>query len=419
MNASTQFRSTHFRLSSPLTLLAVACPVVAGLALPALAANYTFTNIADTGGPFDSFGFLPSINTAGTVAFDATLDAGGEGIFIGSGGPTTTIIDNSGQFSFFRPPTINSGGTVAFGAALDAGGEGIFTGSGGPTTTIADDSGQFAGFDTLSINSAGTVAFWARLDTPNDGIFTGSGGSTTTIADRSGLFSQLLPVPSINTGGTVAFFATLDGGGNGIFTGSGGPTAAIADDSGPFDLFNESPSINTGGTVAFGATLDAGGQGIFTGSGGLTATIADDSGPFRGFDWPSINTAGTVAFYATLDAGGHGVFTGDDAVGDKVIRTGEPLFGSTVTDVGFARGLNDNGDIAFYYQLANGTRGIAVARIIPEPASPTLLLAGLIAMFLHRPAVTPKHRRLVGVAIVKTLLISRGKSPDEASPTFE
>jgi hypothetical protein len=37
-----------------------------------------------------------------------------------------------------------------------------------------------------------------------------------------------------------------------------------------------------------------------------------------------------------------------------------------VIDVGFQRGgLNDNGDISFYYPLQNGISGIAVARAIP------------------------------------------------------
>ena len=55
-----------------------------------------FTLIADTGGPTFSHVYPPSINTAGTVAFLAFLDAGGTGIFAGAGGPTTAIALNSG-----------------------------------------------------------------------------------------------------------------------------------------------------------------------------------------------------------------------------------------------------------------------------------------------------------------------------------
>lgn len=44
---------------------------------------YEFTLIADTTGPFSGFGSSVSINNAGTVAFNAGPDAGGEGIFTG------------------------------------------------------------------------------------------------------------------------------------------------------------------------------------------------------------------------------------------------------------------------------------------------------------------------------------------------
>src|SRR3990172_5905431 len=109
-------------------------------------------------------------------------------------------------------PSINDSGIVAFSRHIFS--PGIFTGSGGPITTIADDSGPFSGdFSTPDINSSGTVAFKANLDSSGQGIFTGSGGQITTIADSSGPFSDFNafsgPRPSINDSGTVAFFATL------------------------------------------------------------------------------------------------------------------------------------------------------------------------------------------------------------------
>jgi hypothetical protein len=46
----------------------------------------------------------------------------------------------------------------------------------------------------------------------------------------------------------------------------------------------------------------------------------------------------------------------------------------------FSRGLNDHGDIAFRYTLANGVTGIAVAQAVPEPTSLSLLAIGGLAM---------------------------------------
>src|SRR5918993_3332821 len=104
-----------------------------GFGLPANAADeYTFTMIADSRGAFSFIGYEPpSINAGGTVAFAAMLDAGGQGVFKGTGAvpnAVTTIADSSGSFSRFSGPSINAGGTVAFRATLDAGGQGIFTG---------------------------------------------------------------------------------------------------------------------------------------------------------------------------------------------------------------------------------------------------------------------------------------------------
>src|SRR6266849_4144372 len=112
--------------------------------------SYTFTKIADCSGGFANFTGGMSINARGTVAFAASFPAGSPGIFIGMGGPLTTIVDNSQSFGSFGlfgnfggQPSINNTGTVAFEAEFRGGGKGILTSSGGPLTLIADNSGVF------------------------------------------------------------------------------------------------------------------------------------------------------------------------------------------------------------------------------------------------------------------------------------
>jgi hypothetical protein len=227
---------------------------------------------------------------------------------------------------------------------------------------------------TPSINSSGTVAF-----ATTGAVFIGSGGPLTTIANSSGAFSGFITSPSINDSGTVAFRAFLDAGGSGVFTGNGGPVTTVANTSGPFSFFDTAVSINASGTVAFRADLDGGGKGIFLGSGGAVTTIADDSGPFSDFTTPAINASGAIAFRGATDSGPIGIFTGDNPSTDKVIAVGDALFGSTVTTVNFANGLNDDGDIAFFYRLADGRFGIAVA-VVPEPAAVALLMFGGLVM---------------------------------------
>jgi hypothetical protein len=80
---------------------------------------------------------------------------------------------------------------------------------------------------------------------------------------------------------------------------------------------------------------------------------------------------------------GGGIFTGPDPSLDAVIRIGDPLFGSSVTALGFWReGLNNAGQLAFSYRLADDRSGIARAdplTAVPAPASLALLGVGVVA----------------------------------------
>jgi len=75
---------------------------------------------------------------------------------------------------------------------------------------------------------------------------------------------------------------------------------------------------------------------------------------------PAINDAGMVAFWATLPTGEAGIFTGAVPAASTVIRTGDPLFGSTVVELQLG-GLNNAGAIAFRAVLMNGRQVIGVA----------------------------------------------------------
>lgn len=349
--------------------------------------RYAFTNIADDTGAFTRFE-APVLNSHGIVAFRADLDSGRSGIFTGSGGPITTIADSNGPyFNFGTLPSINDSGTVAFFAWGGASGRGVYTSHGAVITTIAESSEEFFHFEPPEISASGTVAFRGFYHF-GTAILTGDGGPLTTIADSAGPPFHSVLVPSLNNLGRVVFYGMLDDGAEGIFTGGSGVTTTIADTHGPFSSLLGYPSIDDSGTVAFFAKLDAGGNGIFTGNGGPIKTIADTSGPFEDFIHTSINDSGTVAFVARLDGGGIGIFTGNDLVVDKVIRSGDPLLGSTVITLNFIRGLADNGDVAFRYTLANGATGIAIARVVPEPESLSLFGLGTFAFRRRRYART-------------------------------
>jgi hypothetical protein len=241
--------------------------------------------------------------------------------------------------------------------------------------------------DNASINSSGMVAFrrvLRPLFTPQDvrGVYASDGVSTTTITETGNL-TRFVFGTSINDSGSVAF-SSVSGPSGGVYAGSGGPLVTIADKSGPFNVFiGNTFAMNNDGTVAFVADLDAGGVGVFTGNGGPVTTVADDSGPFAAFGFLAvpINDSGEVAFLATLDgSSAFGIYTGGDPMSDQVIREGDSLFGSTLAQLTRGLDVNDDGTIAFSYLLASGVSGVAVARVVPEPAA--LLLGAMVAVAL-------------------------------------
>lgn len=234
---------------------------------------------------YGDFVSAPGLNNSGTVVNVAGQN-GETGIYATTrDGVTTNISDSTGSFSNFHVgfdvgrgagpfsiytlPTINDAGTVAFNAGLDAGGSGIFTGNGEEASTIADTSGVFSYFSSPVINDVGSVAFNAGLDAGGSGIFTGNGEEISTIADTSGAYSAFLSDAALNELGQVAFSASLDDGGSGIFTGADPLTdkvIAVGDTLGNStvtELYIAHQGLNDSGQIAFRAELADGTQGIF------------------------------------------------------------------------------------------------------------------------------------------------------------
>ena len=343
-------------------------------------AQYTFVNVADTSNPAISGfgGALPSLNASGTLGYWVSLTAGGQAMYTGNGTTTTTIAVTAGPayiaFGISSPGTftpMSSSGALGFRAELDAGGTGLFRSNGTSTTTIAlDSSPTFSFFQMPSMNAAGTLGFLADLDSGPSGLFTSDGTTTTTIALTSGPpFSNFGVLPAINSAGRLGFLASLDAGGTGLFTSDGTTTTTIALSSGPMFSNFYDPAINSAGKLGFKAELESGIPGLFTSDGTTTTTIAVVSSTYSGFtDAVSIDTAGRLAFNAGYQAGGRALLIGDGTTTTTVLHTGDALFGSTV--LGFAVGrdaLNDAGQLGFFYQLANGRSGVAIATPVPAP----------------------------------------------------
>ena len=98
----------------------------------------------------------------------------------------------------------------------------------------------------------------------------------------------------------------------------------------------------------------------------VTSIVADTADNYRSFNRVDINDVGQVVFDAYLDQGGRGVFVGGDPDLDKVIATGDPLFGSTVEQAQLLD-FNNEGQVLVRIDLENNLAVICRADPVPEP----------------------------------------------------
>ena len=94
--------------------------------------------------------------------------------------------------------------------------------------------------------------------------------------------------------------------------------------------------------------------------------------------------SGKLAFRGVLDNCAAGLFAGPDPADDEIVAIGDALFNSTVTNLRVGqRSVNDAGQVAFWYVLADGRSGVALATPLPEPANAGLAAASA-ALLLRR-----------------------------------
>lgn len=132
----------------------------------------------------------------------------------------TNIADTQGPFIFFQPPVINNLGQVASVGQQDFGlGQGLlFRGQGGALVPIADDTKLGTAIGRFAMNDSGAVAFESFFSNP--GLYVSSGGPPVTIASPASGYSNF-GKPAINNAGLVAAPAVGGPGGESIIAGTG------------------------------------------------------------------------------------------------------------------------------------------------------------------------------------------------------
>ncbi len=388
------------------------------LAIPSLlGTTYTYTKIADNApGSRLALSAFPGpflINNQGAVAFSAQGVAL-NGIYTGSGSGISVITeDDSGRFILSG---FNDSGTVAYLRGLT-----VNTATAGGTPFVVGQS--LTGTVFPVINNAGTVVFGGGLGTLMSR--TGSGAVQTLLSDtdlpRTIAFSPpLLFGSSINNSGNVAFYA------NGVASGAGCNCGTYIKGQAPLTLVapytdtgSFSPQINDSGAVAFSGTFQ-GAKGVFVASGGKVAAVVDLGTQVVTLDGRtvSLNNSGKVAFQANFGPSPvvSGIFTGPDRVADRVIATGDALFGGVVAGIQGSlspgRFINDKGQIAFAYRLNNAVAGIAVATpVVSTNPPPTLAANGIVngASFSgEAPAAPGSIVSLFGSNFISQLAVAPG-----------
>jgi hypothetical protein len=333
-----------------------------------------------------------SLNENGHAAFFAGINGvpfgTNIGIFRGDGTAVTQITrtghaapDGNGTFTSLFYPAINDLNQVAFKAGLTGiNSSGVFRGDGVSFDQIArtgdfapGGNGQFSHFGAPALNDSGQLAFAASLQATsggaidNQGMYRSNGIGAVQIArkgqtapDGNGVLSDFQidwpneKSPALNDNGQVLFYATLTDTVGGFFE----------DDEGIF--LGDGISLIQ---IAREGDLAPGGTGFF---GGI---VEDPFEPAPTFENLALNNSGQVAFKGHILGGTHlddqGLFFYDDTMGlVKIVRSGDPLLGSTITNVDFVgstgslgeegSGLNDSGQVAFRFTLADFRGGIAI-----------------------------------------------------------
>lgn len=375
------------------------------------------------GGQSTAF-FPPDLNDSGQVAFLSQFPSPDDpwsfrlGMVIGDGTHPLAVTaytgqvtpDGSSQIAQLYAavgPVINKSGQVAAYSETTASSSGIFRGNGldefvqvaRPGQGILGSDETLERFDSaediISLNDAGQVAFAGATNGSAlgaSGIFVSDGpGDLTQIVaanqsapDGNGVFSrfdpfrQINPI-SLNNAGQVVFESELSNTSNGLYTRTG-----LFLGSGNDDLVQ----------IARGDQAAPGGDGVL-------------------FQMSSVhlNDAGQVAFEAWIDTTASGtrnenaIYLYDEAYGLlEVAREGQSYLGSPLTDVALLElspstigrpagqnrsALNEAGQIAFRFSLADGRSGIAIASVVPEPGMLGMMIFSALPILLRNRRVGP------------------------------
>jgi hypothetical protein len=397
------------------------------------------------GHPFST----PLLNDAGDVVFRAFVARGpaSVGIFRARAGTLQALVragdpsPNPGGERFtdlVGEPSVNASGAIAFAATVERLGRGIYMAdASGTLRKIAVRDDPLAGaepgttFLTLAanpaINGLGQVAFRGTVlsvfDDRLEGIFLGDGTNTRALVYEKEPSPAGLPFfkfrdPVVTDLPSIAFRAPLGSfveATNGLFLADAGGTTQIAleqeelGDGIRLSTFNGDPVVSASGELAFLASrtrpFEPGsilrvplGPAIFRRTAAGLEAVAHQGmrgpagGTFRSLGQPSINSLGHIAFRASfqpLSGGTSGIFlAGDDGLSPHVLLREVAPGGGRLGSFRPQLSINDSDDVGFTANVVQGTTrhsGIFVA-------SKTSLTARRLAFRVRADPEQPRDR---------------------------
>jgi hypothetical protein len=395
-------RHTFGRVGRAVALASFAVTLTLGA--PAHAAP-PIVNVVDSSGAIKQFS-QPQIDNNGNIYFAGSTfglppqPVGKTGAYVISGGTLMPLLELSQNGASVGGLTIDRGSGDATFVLNQGTKQTIYhVAAGGVPAVVADDTGPYSNIASLAVGRDGK-AFFNATSAGAFGIFSGPDPVADKLVSEPQFIGPVLQ--SVRNDGAVLFRIVKPGNkGLAIYKGTNPATDLVFDYGNSFHRFNNALNFaeNATGKRVFNAFMlnpqdpsDVR-RGIFTGPDPVEDRLIDTSGPVKDLLEVALNEAGTIVYRAALDDGRFGLFDGPDLVADKIIATGDSLFGSTVTGLAFATGINDANQIVFSYTLANGTNGIAVATV-PEPASLGLLVL-VVGAVLGKRRVRVQLRRPV------------------------
>lgn len=314
--------------------------------------------VAESGERFRDFGpFVPSINDAGVVAFQATLAGGESGVFVCDGSGVREVVSSAGgRFAeIVSHPDIGVGGDVCFYATLAGGGRGVFVVRGGVCEQAWDSHGPLG--PTMA---GGHLAFRACDDSGSEAVFVVSARGVRKAAEVGAQFAGFQGLPVVNSRGEMLFRVDLAAGRHRICIDRGGVIEVVAETGDEFASLANFPMLAEDGAAAFCGSLARGGSGVFVVGGGRREVLVDSSHGFESFRGVLVNSRGLVVFYGTPVGGTLGIYAGVDPHAGRVLGIGDAWMGSTIREFALNPvSVNEAGQFAVRLLLEDG-RGMIV-----------------------------------------------------------